>query len=188
MHGDDLLNGAIDAMRSPVPIRPGWREALLREIAAVSPPSTEPSADAPYAAKRRVWTMRPLSALAAAVACMIVGLGAGVLLSRSGTVAHVASVPNVARKLTTVRFVIVAPQARQVSLVGDFNQWDVGANPMRPSRDGQSWVLEVPLAPGRHTYAFVVDGDVLRDPSAPTLVDDDFGVRNSIIFVGDSRT
>jgi 1,4-alpha-glucan branching enzyme len=120
------------------------------------------------------------------VACLAVGLASGVLLSR--TRAASSADASSSAELTTVRFVIDAPSARQVSLVGDFNRWDASANPMRPSQDGQSWIIEVPLSRGRHTYAFVVDGDVLRDPSAPTLVDDDFGVRNSIIFVGDGRT
>jgi hypothetical protein len=156
----------------------------MREIAAAPRPSAEPT-ERPAA--RRVWTLHPFTALAAAVAILAVGLSAGAYLSRVPGSAVVAA-PNAGPSLTTVRFVIVAPAARQVSLVGDFNGWNVTANPMRASRDGQSWVLEVPLSAGRHTYAFVVDGDVLRDPTAPTAVDDDFGVRNSVIFVGDGRT
>ncbi|HEY7567376.1 MAG TPA: isoamylase early set domain-containing protein [Gemmatimonadaceae bacterium] len=183
MRVDGLLEKAIAQLQTPVPVRASWRAALLREIAAAPPPRREE----PRAFVRRVrWTLHPTVAIAAAVACLAVGLASGVLLSR--TRAASSADASSSAELTTVRFVIDAPSARQVSLVGDFNRWDASANPMRPSQDGQSWIIEVPLSRGRHTYAFVVDGDVLRDPSAPTLVDDDFGVRNSIIFVGDGRT
>lgn len=183
MRVDGLLETAIEDLRTPVPVRATWRAALLREIAAASAPRREE----PRALVRQIgWTLRPAVAVAAALACLALGLVSGVWLSR--TRAPLSTAVATPAELTTVRFVIVAPSARQVSLVGDFNRWDVGANPMRPAQDGQSWIIEVPLSRGRHTYAFVVDGDVLRDPSAPTLVDDDFGVRNSIIFVGDGRT
>jgi hypothetical protein len=182
MRVESLLEKAIADLQTPVPVRAGWRAALLREIAAAPAPRREEPRSLVRQAR---WTLRPAVAIAAALACLAVGLASGVWLSR--TRPPLSSAPSAA-ELTTVRFVIVAPSARQVSLVGDFNRWDVSANPMRPSQDGQSWIIEMPLSRGRHTYAFVVDGDVLRDPSALTLVDDDFGVRNSIIFVGDGRT
>jgi hypothetical protein len=184
MSVDDRLERAIAEMQAPVPVRPAWREALLRDIAATSRLAVSPGP----VAHPRMWTMRPALAIAAAAACVVLGVAAGIAVSRNNSPTLAESAPNALTKLTTVRFVIVAPAARQVSLVGDFNQWDVSANPMRPSHDGVRWVLEVPLAPGRHTYAFVVDGDVLRDPTAPTVVDDDFGMPNSIIFVGDGWT
>ena len=184
MSVDDRLERAIAEMQAPVPVRQAWREALLREIAVTARPAAAPR----LVAAPRVWTMRPVIALAAAAACVMLGVAAGVAVSRSNSATLAESVPNAPTKLTTVRFVLVAPAARQVSLVGDFNPWDGSANPLRPSRDGTRRGPEVPLAPGRHTYAFVVDGDVLRDPTAPSVVDDDFGMPNSIIFVGDGWT
>jgi hypothetical protein len=186
MDDDQLLTRTIDEWRRPVRLRAEWRDALLREVAALPVPRSQPPALHPNGV-RNVWTLRPLTALAAAVLILAVGLATGVLISR-GASTGISELPNAASGLTTVRFVIVAPSARQVSVVGDFNRWDATANPMRPSRDGQSWVLELPLQPGRHTYAFVVDGDVMRDPTAPSLPDDDFGVPNSIIFVANGRT
>jgi hypothetical protein len=46
---------------------------------------------------------------------------------------------------------------------------------------------DVPLAPGRYQYAFVVDGRrFLADPSAPRATGDDFGTPTSVVTVGDA--
>ena len=85
-------------------------------------------------------------------------------------------------------FVVVAPRAASVSLVGDFNDWDAARTPMRPSqRGGPLWTAVVPLAPGRYRYAFLVDGSRwLADPAAPRARDDEFGTPSSVVTVGGS--
>jgi AMP-activated protein kinase-like protein len=84
----------------------------------------------------------------------------------------------------TVEFSLSSTTARQVTVVGDFNHWDVRATPLRrPAADGR-WHAAVRLAPGRHVYAFVVDGvQWVPDPAAPRAVDDDFGSPNSVLTV-----
>src|SRR5439155_889176 len=66
------------------------------------------------------------------------------------------------------QFVVVAPRATRVALVGDFNDWDATRTPMRPSpRGGSVWTAVLPLSPGRYRYAFLVDGSRwLADPAA----------------------
>jgi 1,4-alpha-glucan branching enzyme len=83
-----------------------------------------------------------------------------------------------------MQFVLVAPEAGSVSLVGDFNDWNLSATPLvRQAEDGVWWVT-VPLAPGRYRYAFVVDGRRWRnDPNAPSA-EDEFGGRNSVVTIG----
>jgi hypothetical protein len=72
------------------------------------------------------------------------------------------------------QFVLVAPQAASVSLVGDFNDWDPTRAPMRPAHGGV-WATVVSLAPGRYRYAFLVNGVEWRaDPAAPAARDDEF--------------
>jgi hypothetical protein len=86
----------------------------------------------------------------------------------------------------TIEFVLVAPGASRVALVGDFNGWDVEATPMRRTPSGGAWTVAIPLATGRHLYAFVVDGERwLPDPVAPLAPEDGFGTRNSVVVVGD---
>jgi hypothetical protein len=85
-----------------------------------------------------------------------------------------------------VRFDLVLPSpAAEVSLVGDFNGWDDEATPMvRRASDG-TWSARVPLPPGRHVYAFVVDGKQwLIDPLAPQVPDAGFGPTNALIVEG----
>lgn len=84
-----------------------------------------------------------------------------------------------------VQFVLDArevPSATQVSVVGDFNDWDTRALPM--TLDGGVWSSTVPILPGRHVYAFVVNGDTwMADPRAAKAPDADFGRPGSVIIV-----
>jgi hypothetical protein len=85
----------------------------------------------------------------------------------------------------SVQVVLRAPAARHVSVVGDFNGWDTGADAM--SRDPVTglWSHTLALRPGRHVYAFVVDDSVwMRDPRSPEADDEDFGRPGSILLVG----
>jgi 1,4-alpha-glucan branching enzyme len=67
--------------------------------------------------------------------------------------------------------------------VGDFNGWSVGATPL--VRRGEAWTVELPLAPGRHVYSFVVDGsEWVADATAPRVPEDDFGRPSSVVLVG----
>ena len=83
-----------------------------------------------------------------------------------------------------VQFVLVAPKARRVAVVGDFNDWDPAAAPL--SASGGVWSRQVDVPYGRHDYAFVVDGEQwVRDPNAPQAPADEFGAGYSVLVVGD---
>jgi hypothetical protein len=87
----------------------------------------------------------------------------------------------------TVRFEFTLPaSARAVSLVGDFNGWDAGVTPMVRDRSGRTWSARVPLEPGRHEYAFVVDGQRwVLDPLAPQVPDAGFGPTNAVVVASE---
>jgi hypothetical protein len=75
---------------------------------------------------------------------------------------------------------LVAPEARSVSVAGDFNGWRPEATPLRRG-EGGTWSARVPLAGGRrYQYMFVVDGQWVPDPAAPAT-DDGFGGRNAVL-------
>src|SRR5262249_12845685 len=84
-----------------------------------------------------------------------------------------------------VQFVLVAPEAKKVAVVGDFNGWDarhIGYQAQH--RGGGVWAVTAPVPVGHHRYSFVVDDSVwVADPIAPRSVDNDFGVTNSAIVV-----
>lgn len=74
------------------------------------------------------------------------------------------------------------PAATQLSVVGDFNDWQVTATPM--TLGGGVWSVSLPMTQGRHVYAFVVNGkDWIADPRAPRTRDADFGRPSSVVIV-----
>lgn len=64
-----------------------------------------------------------------------------------------------------VDFFCDAPDAVQVCLVGDFNEWQPTANPMQRMPDGY-WMASLELSHGYHEYVFLVDGKPVLDPNA----------------------
>ncbi|HEV2641546.1 MAG TPA: isoamylase early set domain-containing protein [Candidatus Elarobacter sp.] len=83
-----------------------------------------------------------------------------------------------------VRFVLVDARAHTVSLLGDFNAWAKHATPLTVAAKPGVWSAQVALAPGRHEYAFLVDGKRwVADPAAEHHVDD-FGTQSSVVAVG----
>lgn len=65
----------------------------------------------------------------------------------------------------TIHFQCEAPCATSVSLLGDFNNWNPSAHPMRREANGL-WVIEISLTCCRHYYQFLVDGQPILDPEA----------------------
>jgi len=83
-----------------------------------------------------------------------------------------------------VQFTLRDVRASQVALVGDFNGWSQDATLLERGTEAGTWSVTVPLAQGRHVYAFVVDGKTwMTDPRAQTTRDLDFGRANSVLIV-----
>lgn len=161
--------------------------------------STSPARPAPT--RRRAWWqarltigVAPLAGLAAAaclvVAVLVVGKKSNVDSPRAAGARVAVSSPPAARVDTVqlVRFVFVATDARSVALVGDFNGWDRTAVRLTRARTGGVWSATVQLPPGRHEYAFLVDGERwVADPNAPSSIEDEFGVESSVVTVDPAR-
>jgi Glycogen recognition site of AMP-activated protein kinase len=87
--------------------------------------------------------------------------------------------------LQRIELVFRAPDARSVSLVGDFTGWDPSRAIMTRDSASGLWSVTMRVAPGRHVYAFLVDDSVwVRDPRAPSAPDADFGRPGSVLLVG----
>jgi 1,4-alpha-glucan branching enzyme len=81
-----------------------------------------------------------------------------------------------------VNFYCSAPTAQSVFLVGDFNEWNSLANPMRRQADGW-WFAQVQLTHGYHRYCFLVDGDPTLDRCGSGITRNERNWRVSLIAV-----
>jgi len=85
--------------------------------------------------------------------------------------------------LRETQFIMVAPTASSVSVVGHFNDWDMAAAPMVYDSVHGAWSVTIPLPPGRHEFQYVIDGKQrVNDPTLPQ-VSSDFGSPNSVITI-----
>lgn len=75
----------------------------------------------------------------------------------------------------------INPDAKEVFLVGDFNNWSPRADRM-VKRQG-AFRKSKRLAPGEYQYKFLIDGEWHADPSAAIQVLNEFGTNNSVIEV-----
>ena len=204
------LNEISDELREEVPVRAAWRSRLLDDVARSRRPALgdtyddriddEGAAIADATPRRRRIVLTPIASVAAAL--LFAALGAGVTyVTLSGrnanTLAPIASASRDSATRTTttlvstqtpaeretVRFALSAPNASRVALVGSFNEWNPIATPLVRDPATGTWMVSLRLPPGRHVYAFVVDGDVTADPAAPRAADDDFGSANSVVLV-----
>jgi hypothetical protein len=56
-------------------------------------------------------------------------------------------------------------EAEQVSLVGDFNNWNMFGTPLAKTKHG--WKCRIDLPKGKYVYKFIVDGNWTADPATP---------------------
>jgi negative regulator of sigma E activity len=181
---DDRLDRAIALLREPVPLDADLDRRIAERIAALPAPRRAGSLRlaARWLVERRL-RLRPVWALAAAAVLVVVTWGVRGLIPARPPAATTTAAPA----LQTVRFVVLAPGAAHVSLVGDFNDWTEDATPMQRIATSDLWAASVPMKPGRYRYAFVADGTTwLVDPDAPPALDDDFGRPNSVVTIGGS--
>lgn len=179
---DELLDRVAETLREPVRLDPALDRRIMAAVEAGPTPRWEARrfrATVDWLRRGRPVTVSPLGGLALAAAF------AGLLVVGRFWFAPAPDVPSaVADDVSVVQFVLVAPGASMVSLVGDFNDWDAAATPMTPAPGDGVWSITVPLEPGRYQYAFLVDGATwLRDPRAPPALEDDFGRPNSVLTV-----
>jgi predicted carbohydrate-binding protein with CBM48 len=176
---DDAIERIARHLRRPVQIDPALDGRVMREIAALPAPGRATSLGEAWRwlTRPRQLTLSPLGGgLAAALA-----LAAVVLLSRRDS----SSPASPQAESRAFQFVLIAPRATQVSLVGDFNDWDATRTLMRRVGAEALWTAVVPLAPGRYHYAFLVDGSRwLADPAAPVVRDEDYDTPSSVLTVG----
>jgi hypothetical protein len=175
-HLEGLLARAVDELRRPLDLGPALDARIMAAVAAEPARGRRPRPGAVAIARAPAHLrLSPLAGLAAAAALV------AVLWWRPGAGGDVATAPRPAE----VQFVFVEPGAAAVAVVGDFNDWDPAAHPLERARAGGLWTVTIPLTPGRHRYAFIVDGRRwVPDPGAPRAAGDDFDTPSSVVTVG----
>jgi len=85
-------------------------------------------------------------------------------------------------KLSEVLFKLNAPEAKEVYITGEFNNWKVDES-TRMSAENGNWMKKLNLGFGTYRYRFVIDGKWTEDPSNPTKEVNPYGEMDSLIEV-----
>ncbi len=80
-------------------------------------------------------------------------------------------------------FSLMAPEATEVYVAGDFNNWENHTHKMRKYKNGLH-KKSIRLKPGRYEYRFVVDGQWWTDPVNQQRCTSVFGEDNSVVQIG----
>lgn len=84
----------------------------------------------------------------------------------------------------TITFALWAPWKKSVHLIGDFNDWNMSADPLAVDESGLWWV-EKQLTPGTYGYQFVIDGETtIGDPYARKLRWSGGNIPHALVEVG----
>jgi 1,4-alpha-glucan branching enzyme len=76
-----------------------------------------------------------------------------------------------------------ALEVESVNLVGDFNQWDVAADPMTYSKKARAYRATIELEPGReYQFRYVINGEHwCNDWAADSYLDNGLGADNCVV-------
>ena len=79
-------------------------------------------------------------------------------------------------------FSLSAPEAKDVFVAGDFNDWKLDSN-SRMDQDNGQWKKKVNLLSGKYRYRFVIDGKWLEDTNNPKTEVNPYGSIDSLVAV-----
>jgi len=187
VNSDPLLKQEFDDLRSVVnmvetaerlTVPPAFTSQVMRRLPAPKVSFWKRVSSFFFGQRVLRWNM--VTALATVGLMIIITAGLFQLRNKDTVISYQRPADGAAR---TVAISFYAPQARKVSLAGDFNKWSTEKGLMKKESSG-IWTLEVPLQPGTYHYMFVVDGNVwVTDPNAESYRDDGFGNKNSVLRV-----
>jgi hypothetical protein len=193
---DDLLERVVDELQT----LPSVDEAAVGRIVRAAAADVAVVRGARSVVRGGSWWRSRIPLAAAAAFALAAGIAGYTVRGGSSAAPTVAAAPTAAESVTPVsthraprtsdhavptQFVLHAPRASRVALVGDFNAWNAAATPLTRVSSSGIWTVTIALTPGRHTYAFMVDGTAWTlDPRAPTAQDPDFGTPSSVVLVG----
>ncbi|MHB8883368.1 MAG: hypothetical protein ACYC69_17905 [Thermodesulfovibrionales bacterium] len=163
-----------------LPVDTAFSSEVMKRLPVRKEPLSKKISDFLFGERVLRWNV---ASFVAASAVLLVIIVSGLLYQSSGKSSRVADSVSPGSAVKTVSLSFNAPEAKAVSLAGDFNKWSVEAGAMKRKDDG-TWTIEVPLKPGIYHYMFVVDGEGwVSDPQAESYRDDGFGNKNAILRI-----
>jgi len=90
---------------------------------------------------------------------------------------------DVRAKLKVQTFSIKAPEAQNIYVVGDFNNWMANLESRLEQKPDGTWEKRIALRPGIYKYKFIVDGEWHRDPNNSKIITNNFGGVDSVLVV-----
>ena len=183
----DGLLSVVDILKSSerMPVDKDFSAGVMNQLPARRKPWNKKIGHFLFGERVFRWNVATFAAVSAALVLIIV---TGVSYRNTGrsplitaAVQTAAVPPDAGMKTVTLTF--RAPEAKTVSLAGDFNKWSVEKGAMKKKSDG-TWAIEIPLTPGVYHYMFVINGEAwVPDPRAESYRDDGFGNKNAILRV-----
>ncbi|MFA6078669.1 MAG: AAA family ATPase [Candidatus Omnitrophota bacterium] len=138
-------------------------ESPREEVAVSAPASQEPEPRAAEAAQA-VQESAPRSELVKAIE----------------EVQNIAAEPAAPQVKDTI-FFINTPNAKDVFIAGEFNQWKVDTESRLSRMENGIWEKRVALNPGKYRYRFVVDGEWMMDAKNSEKEPNPYGSFDSVI-------
>lgn len=176
------------AMRAPEVLAPDFEARLMAQARAEAARRRAMSRRRNWWVTGRVFVLSPLTTLAAAAGIALAAAASTLVVARRSQPAITAAAREGTRDTVEfVRFVLVDSTARSVSVVGDFNGWKRDETPLNVASKPGVWSVSLPLAPGRHEYAFIVDGKRWVIDPASIASSDEFGTESSVLLVAPAR-
>jgi hypothetical protein len=174
------LENVIRALKKPLHLDEAFELRVMSAVHADALSKIDAGQPAEHWWSRR-YTVRftALGGLAAAASIAAVIALTSISFNRSSM--PIAAGPDAAIR---TQFVLVNEDARQVFLVGDFNNWS--KIPLERTANQSAWSVSIPLSEGKHEYAFIVDDGSGEHWVADPLtrpVEDEFGTESSIVRV-----
>ena len=81
-----------------------------------------------------------------------------------------------------MEFTLAAPNAKKVSIAGQFNDWNTQSMPMKKAKNGL-WTIKLKLPLGKCEYKYFVDGSWVNDSACSESVPNSYGTSNSVVTV-----
>ncbi len=85
-------------------------------------------------------------------------------------------------KLNTVTLTLKAPDAQEVYLAGEFNNWKLDDSSRMEKTNG-CWTKSLNLGNGKYRYRFVVDGNWMEDTNNPLRQLNTYGTHDSLLEI-----